>query len=118
MIVHPDTNLSQAHAGPVLARMRALLAKRHVCAITRRVFLFRWSRLRRELATTVEYQRFVKIVRARDGYQCVSCGRPAVTVHHIRSVARALPLVLDPRNGQVVCSDCHAEVHPHMRKAS
>lgn len=117
-VVYPRTNLAQSHAGPILARMRTLLAKRHVCAITRRSFLFHWSRLRHALSHTVEYQRFVKLVRIRDGYHCVRCGGPAITVHHRKRVALAVHLVLDPKNAEVVCDSCHAKVHPHLRKAS
>ena len=119
MIVFPKTNLSQSRtAGAICCEMLSLLHKRKVKKIKRSVFLATWSRLRRELEQTTEYQEFRQTVLERDAYHCRSCGRIAHTVHHRRHVARAVHLVLEPDNGEVRCEECHRDEHPHMKRRS
>ena len=105
-------------AGAICCDLVALLKKRKTGQIRRKVFLVAWSRLRRELERTVEYQRFRQEVLERDRFRCGSCGRVAHTVHHRRRVALAVHLVLDTRNGEVRCNECHADEHPHLRKSA
>ncbi len=118
MIVHPTgTNSSQRRlAEAIIADMLNLLRKRHSWRIKRMTFLIAWGKLRRELATTPEYQQFRAEVLRRDGYRCGTCGRVAHTVHHRRPVARAPRLALDPGNGTVRCDECHEEIHPHLKR--
>jgi len=117
VIVTPRTNLYKAHAPQVLAQMAALLRKRRRLKISRTAFLVAWSVARRMLERTPEYQAFRQAVLVRDRFLCKSCHRPAHTVHHRRPVVRFLSLALCPSNGEVKCHECHALIHPHLRKA-
>lgn len=118
-IIVPGTNSIQPRrAGVICCDLLQLLKKRKLGRISRKVFLVSWSRLRRELERTPEYQQFRQTVLERDAYRCRSCGRVAHIVHHRRRVAMAVHLVLEPRNGEVRCSDCHKDKHPHLRKTA
>lgn len=86
--------------------------------LSRRAFLAAYGRLRRMLERTPEYQAFRLAVLQRDRYRCRGCGSVARVVHHRVRVARNPRLALVPINGEVRCSDCHAVIHPHLRRAS
>lgn len=117
-VIVPKTNLSQRSACAMLAELESLLKKRKVGKISRKVFLVSWGRVRRELEQTPEYQQFRQIVLERDQHRCRSCGRVSRIVHHRRRVAMAVHLVLEPRNGEVRCDDCHKDEHPHLRRTA
>jgi len=122
-IIYPDTSRKHKHAVQrrpavnILRSMSRLLDKRRELELGRQEFLRRWRGLRAELASTAEYRKFRSAVRERDAGICQTCGGVGTVVHHIRSVAFAPQHALDPRNGQLVCIECHEEEHPWMRAA-
>jgi 5-methylcytosine-specific restriction endonuclease McrA len=99
----------------ILRSMSNLLQARFELEITRREFLKKWARFRRELQKTPEYKRFRDAVYNRDGGLCQRCGNPGSIVHHLRQVSFAPQHALDPKNGELQCRDCHTEEHPWLR---
>lgn len=55
-------------------------------------------------------------VYARDGYRCVNCGATNVELHAHHIVPLSVGGTNRVRNLATVCFDCHARIHPHMRR--
>ena len=49
----------------------------------------------------------------RDGFKCVSCGKPGkgIHAHHIKSFSEYPKLRLDVNNGITLCKKCHSKLH-------
>jgi hypothetical protein len=95
--------------------MARLLAKRKRLDITRRQFLARWRKLRRELALTDEYRETRRAVRERAFGMCERCGDNGTTMHHCEQVSFAPQHALDPDRCEWVCHECHRSEHPWLR---
>ncbi len=96
----------------VLDRMQELLDTRKVYRVSRKEFLARWSRLRKALFLTEDYQRLRDIIRRRCFGLCEACETyPMVHVHHVVPVAYDPMKALDPNNCQGVCRQCHYKIH-------
>ena len=67
--------------------------------------------VRRYLATNRHWQRWRDAVFANAGGLCERCGNPAEQAHHKREVAELLTLIIDPANGEALCSGCHRDHH-------
>lgn len=65
------------------------------------------SSLMARLRRSGEYQAFRREVLLRDGYLCVLCGHPTVTVDHIKPFALFPELRTNPDNGRALCTPCH-----------
>lgn len=100
-------------ADDIIKRMRKLLKARHFRRVSRRVFLAKWHSLRRALSFTPEYQAFRDAVWRRASGKCEVCGGPGRHVHHHRRVSRNPGAALNPKNGQLVCMDCHGRKPGH-----
>ncbi len=60
-----------------------------------------------------EYNQWRLQVFNRDGFKCVSCGKPGkgIHAHHIKSFSKYAKLRLDVDNGITLCKKCHSELH-------
>lgn len=108
--------LVQTRTASIIRELEALIIRRRKCEISRRWFLRKWGELRALLTDTYEYQAWRQRVIDRDGGLCRGCGKPTRTCHHKKPVARAPHLVLQVDNGELRCDECHAKIHPHMRR--
>lgn len=103
-------------AGRIISAMEELLSSRHRHAITRRMFMLRWAKMRKALFLTEEYRTFRKSVLSRCGGICESCRKhPAEHVHHIRPVAFSPRLALITVNGKGTCVGCHTALDKTAR---
>lgn len=53
-------------------------------------------------------------VRRLKGNNCLECGKPFNSVHHIIPVAADKSLAFDINNGIPLCKDCHISKHPEL----
>lgn len=69
--------------------------------------------------TLADYLRVLKQIRQERGCFCEACGIPATHGHHIIPVSATgigSPLFVDPANIMILCDDCHALMHPLIRR--
>jgi len=107
---------AEAHprAEVVIRAMETLLHERWLNQVSRGRFLFRWSRLRKALLITEEYQDLRRRVQERSRGKCEVCGQvPMRHIHHEKPVARYPRKALDFHNVQGVCRPCHETIHDH-----
>lgn len=107
--VHICTPDRSVRASVVIKAMKSLLDQRKSFKVTRRVFLDRWSRLRKGLLVTEDYQKLIDRVRSRAGGTCEFCNRRlGEQVHHEEPVAFNVDRALDDKNCKWTCTQCHA----------
>lgn len=65
-----------------------------------------------------EYKEWRKAVYARDDWTCHECGKRGgkLHVHHVFSFADFPEHRLEVWNGVTLCYDCHAAIHPILRR--
>lgn len=67
--------------------------------------------IRHRLQADHRWATWSKTVLANAHGLCDRCGNQAEEAHHKREVAELLALILDPANGEALCSSCHHEHH-------
>ena len=93
--------------------MKGLLNMRRSGRIKRIPFLKAWSKLRRLLTLSKEYQLWRHGVKSKAGGACEQCGEEGRHAHHKEEVARNPDRALDPKNGEFLCVRCHGEQPRH-----
>lgn len=103
--------VARTRALAVLGSMVKLLRDRHHYKVTRRQFLVRWSKLRKALFLTRDYQELRNRVFAAAGGKCQICfERACEHMHHKVRVSRNPMLALVESNCQAACRRCHKEI--------
>jgi 5-methylcytosine-specific restriction endonuclease McrA len=96
----------------IIKLMDSLLEARHRLTISRRVFLTRWSSLRKALFLTPDYQELRREVLQRNNGKCELCGEaPTVHMHHLIGVSMNPHLALRKENVKGTCRPCHKAEH-------
>jgi 5-methylcytosine-specific restriction endonuclease McrA len=95
----------------IISSMENTLAKRREWKISRGEFLRKWSRLRKALFLTDDYQSFRDLVRDRAEGLCEECSGPGYHVHHKAPVSFHPRLALVPANAKYLCRRCHRRKH-------
>jgi HNH endonuclease len=71
---------------------------------------------------TARWKKLRKAVRARDGHECLHCGKRAkynqLHVDHIIPWKERPDLTFDINNLQTLCASCHSTKHAEARKAA
>jgi hypothetical protein len=112
-IIDIPHGITPRKAKEIIKEITSLLMKRRESAIGRRSFLATYSKLRQELAETVEYAQFHYEVVVRAGGRCerADCDAVGKHVHHRKFVAYRPDLALTVSNGEYVCEACHSKIH-------
>lgn len=106
-------------AGAIIKAMQKLLEQRYHGLVGRKTFLGRWSKLRKALFLTQEYQDFREEVIRRCNGVCEQCCVGIVEhVHHIKRVAMYPQYALILSNVQGLCRRCHTTLHRPPRARS
>ena len=76
-----------------------------------------------DVRKSFKYHKFRERVKQQAGGYCQLCGHreadgAVLIVHHIETVKDNPKLATDQQNGLGVCSICHAEIHPWLRRTT
>ena len=67
--------------------------------------------IRRRIATDRRWLAWAETVKANAKGICDRCGMQGDEAHHIREVADLIALIIDPTNGEWLCTTCHKGHH-------
>jgi 5-methylcytosine-specific restriction endonuclease McrA len=71
------------------------------------------------VASLAQYLKVLRQIRSERGEFCEACGYPARHGHHIIPVSVtgiSSELFIEPDNIMILCDDCHALMHPMIRR--